>query len=183
MVAVPLIIVSFGLFSLTDDDTATLPTISATSQGRAITFGEFDLASDGVVLSDDLERIRLGVSGDDLFVGVSDPADVNRFLAGIQLPTDSEIWTVSDIGNEASIRIDTTDARWSAVVMNVDGSRGVDADITATISATPVKVVSATVFGAGLMAAAASALLFVVAFRRPNPPAESVSERQPVAIG
>lgn len=181
MVSIPLLVISAGMFSLTDGDAATLPTISATTSGRAMTFGEIDFDWDGSVTIDDAERISVGVDGDDLFIGVARSSDVDRFLATNRAPTSVDFWLDEDSGTDPTIDIDAEGA-WTAVVMNTDGSRGVDAEVTVALPATPVRIASSLIMGAGAMAAIAATLLFIVAFRRPQPQRQPVIERQPEPV-
>ena len=92
-----------------------------------------------------------------------------------------DIWLENASGSDPSIAIDT-EGLWTAVVMNTDGSRGVDADVSVTLPATPIRIASSLIMGAGAMAAIAATLLFIVAFRRPNPQPEPVVERQPEPV-
>jgi hypothetical protein len=181
IIAIPLLVVSAGIFSLADGDEVTLPTISATTSGRAMTFGEVDLDWDGSVVIDDVEEIRVGVDGDELFVGVARSADVDRFLATDLPPQRADIWLDRASGSDPAIDIDT-EGLWTVVVMNADGSRGVDADVSVTLPATPIRFASSLIMGAGAMAAIASTMLLVVAFRRPRPQAQPVVERQPQPV-
>ncbi len=180
IVAIPLLVVSAGMFSIADGDSVSLPTISATTSGRAMTFGEVDLDWDGSVV-DDVEEISVAVDGDDLFIGVARAGDVDRFLATDLPPRSVDIWLENASGSDPSIAIDT-EGLWTAVVMNTDGSRGVDADVSVTLPATPIRIASSLIMGAGAMAAIAATLLFIVAFRRPNPQPEPVVERQPEPV-
>jgi hypothetical protein len=180
IVAIPLLVVSAGMFSLADGDSVSLPTISATTSGRAMTFGEVDLDWDGSVV-DDVEKISVAVDGDDLFIGVGRAGDVDRFLASDLPPRSVDIWLEKASGFDPSIAIDT-EGLWTAVVMNTDGSRGVDADVSVTLPATPIRIASSLTMGAGAMAAIAATLLFIVAFRRPTPQPEPVVERQPEPV-
>ena len=180
IVAIPLLVVSAGMFSIADGDSVSLPTISATTSGRAMTFGEVDLDWDGSVV-DDVEEISVAVDGDDLFIGVARAGDVDRFLATDLPPRSVDIWLENASGSDPSIAIDP-EGLWTAVVMNTDGSRGVDADVSVTLPATPIRIASSLIMGAGAMAAIAATLLFIVAFRRPNPQPEPVVERQPEPV-
>jgi hypothetical protein len=181
IVAIPLLVISAGMFSLTDGDEVTLPTISATTSSRAMTFGEIDLDWDGSIVIDDVEEISVAVDGDGLFVGVARTNDVDRFLATDLPPQRVDIWLDDASGSDPVIDIDT-EGLWTAVVMNADGSRGVDADVSVTIPSAPIRVASSLIMGAGAMAAIAATLLFVVAFRRPRPQAQPVVERQPEPV-
>ena len=179
--AIPLLVVSAGMFSLADGDTVTLPTISTTTSGRAMTFGEVDLDWDRSVAIDGLEGISVSVDGEDLFVGVGRADDVDRFLATDLLPQSVDIWLENASGSDPAIDIDTSGLR-TAVVMNADGSRGVDAAVSVMLPAAPIRIASSLILGAGVMAAIAATLLFIVAFRRPRPQVEALVERQPEPV-
>lgn len=180
-VAIPLLVISAGMFSLSDGDEITLPTISASTSDRAMTFGEIDLDWDGSVTSDEVEHISVSVDGDDLFIGVARADDVDRFLAGDLAPDRAEIWLDDDQGTDPAIEIDTQ-GTWTAVVMNSDGSRGVDADVSVTLPTTPIRIASLLIMGAGVMAGIGATLLFIVAFRRSRSDVPPVSERQPEPV-
>jgi len=181
IVAVPLLVVSAGMFSLTDGDGVTLPTISATTSGRAMTFGEVDLDWDRSVVIDDSEEISVAVDGDGLFIGVARADDVDRFLATDLSPQSVDIWLDDASGSDPTIAIETA-GRWTAVVMNADGSDGVDAEVSVTLPAAPIRIASSLIMGAGAMAAIAASLLFVVAFRRPQAQPQPAVDRQPEPV-
>lgn len=183
MVAIPLIVISLGLASLTDGETAELPAVFTSTDSRSVTFGEFDIEDQtSLRFGNRLDRVTLTVDGERSFIGVAPPAQVARFLSLEQRPTESSIWIASDVGLSPSIPVALDQGPWTVVVMNPDGSRGVDARITAVIPASPIRIASGATLGAGLMAAAAAAVLFVVAFRRPNQPTPTVQEPQPVKV-
>lgn len=181
MVAIPLLVVGAGMFSLTDGDGADLPTISATTSGRALTFGHVDLEFDGDSRWDDFEQVTVGVEGEDLFIGVARSDDVNRFLGTDLTPSQVDIWLRESSGADPAVEVDV-DGLWTAVVMNSDGSRGVDAEVNVTLPATPVRIAGTAVLGAGAMAAIGSTLLFIVAFRRPTATPLPSVQREPEPV-
>lgn len=169
MIAVPLILVSAGLSSLSDDGVATLPTIGVTTSSRALTFGDTEFEyRNGVGPINAADTVSVRAEGRHLFIGIGEPTGVDEFLRSGRSPLTADIWTTRAFGDDPTIDVDPTHGAWSAVVMNIDGTPGVDADLTVSLPSGPVRVVSAALLGAGLMAAIASILLFVVAFRRPN---------------
>ena len=182
MVAVPLLVIGAGVFSLADGEGAELPSISATTFGRAMSFGHVDLDLDGQSSGwEDFDRVTVGVEGRDLFIGVATSDDVDRFLRSDLAPSQTDIWLSESSGTDPVIDVDV-DGRWTAVVMNSDGSRGVDAEVNVTLPATPVRIAGTAVLGAGAMAAIASALLFVVAFRRPAAGPPPAAQREPELV-
>lgn len=107
----------------------------------------------------DLVTVRVRASsptGGPIFVGIAPADDVRRFLTGVahdevddvhydpfsadyaraagtrpaQAPTASTVWTTSAAGSgEQELVWRVESGTWSVVVMNADGSRGVDADV------------------------------------------------------
>jgi len=99
--------------------------------------------------------------GGKVFVGVARTADVERYLAGAShtevtdidtdpfeatyaehdgerrpaAPAGEDFWVASTEGSGLqTLDWEVRDGRWSVVVMNPDGSRGIDADISAGVS-------------------------------------------------
>ena len=109
-------------------------------------------------------KLRLRVESRDggpVFAGVARTADVDRYLAGASrtevkdidtdpfdveyaerggegrpaAPAGQDIWATSTHGSgRQTLDWDIQDGSWSVVVMNADGSRGVDADVSAGVS-------------------------------------------------
>jgi len=109
-------------------------------------------------------KLRLRVSsrdGEPVFAGIARTTDVERYLAGTAhtkvtdietspfevsyddhdgarrpaAPADERIWATSVEGSgRQTLDWDVREGRWSVVVMNADGSRGVDADVKAGVS-------------------------------------------------
>lgn len=171
IVAIPLAVIGFGLASFGADPTTTLPSIAVSTSERALSFGEMDIRSglDGsTVFSPGVDDIEIEVQGSDLFVGVG-PADrVGSFIRGFSSPAEQLFWVVKASGDDPRLDLEVPDGAWSAVVMNADGTPGVDADVSVTIPSGPVRLAAALVLGAGVVTAGVSALLFYVAFRRPD---------------
>lgn len=135
-------------------------------------------------------RIRVTPASEDasLFVGIGPSAEVDRYLAGVTYMLISDFWTgnVQPIGGAAPasapgaqdfwVATDTgagsrtltwepTDGSWTVVVMNADGSSGIDvrADLGATIPA--VWWIALGLLLAGAVFLAGGVLLIVGALR------------------
>lgn len=145
-------------------------------------------------------RLRVtGTSGEALFVGVGPTAEVEAYLAdvghavvreirgsddvryqqrtggAVQPPTEQSFWTVSDVGiGTRSLLVPTDDGRWTAVVMNPDGSRGVSvrADVGATVPGLPGLAGALVV--AGVLFAVGAAVLLAVGARQLSGPRSTV---------
>ena len=137
----------------------TSDSVRVDSAGHAVTVEEIDL--DG--LSGDwllgTARVRATGAGDaPVFIGVAPTEDVTDYLDGVahstvtelddpayterpgtapgEAPTDSDIWTAQASGTGTqSMTWKPSGGNWTVVVMNADGSAGVDArtDVGATV--------------------------------------------------
>jgi len=136
-------------------------------------------------------RIRVTPSspGSELFVGIGRSSDVDRYLAGVKrtvisdfwgndagptgggelrsAPGTRRFWAASATGTGTQTVVwKPSDGSWSVVVMNADGSPGVDigADLGASIPALPWVALGVLVGGVIFMVG--GLLLIVGAFRR-----------------
>ena len=171
IVAIPLAVIGFGLASFAADPTTTLPSIAVSTSDRALSFGEMEIRNgfDGdTVFGPGLDDIAIEVQGSNLFVGIG-PADrVGSFIRGSSSPGEQVFWVVQDSGDDPRLDLEVPDGAWSAVVMNADGTPGVDAEVSVTIPSSPIRLAAALVLGAGVVTAGVSALLFYAAFRHPD---------------
>jgi hypothetical protein len=86
-------------------------------------------------------------------------------------PAESDIWVASEQGpGRQTLDWDMKDGDWSVVVMNADGSRGVDADISAGAKVPFLKELGWILVGTGGVALAIGAGLMVLGIRRPRNP-------------
>ena len=170
-----------------------------------VDLGDFDeLADDG-----DLGDLRFDVrpAGDEaMFVGVARTAEIERYLHGsahttvadvdtdpfevdyrdhrgtqrLAPPAGERFWAASATGTgRQTLDWEVADGDWSVVVMNADGSRGVDASVEAGASVPFLDEAGWIAGGAGvLMLVLAGGLLFA-AVRRP--PAQRPEEPKPLA--
>ena len=143
-------------------------------------------------------RVSVAPKGDqDLFVGVARTSDVDRYLRGtahtvvtdvdldpfhsternvpgglgVVAPTTRSIWEASAHGpGTRTLDWKVQDGDWSVVVMNADGSPGVDAGVRAGVNITSLDEMAWGTLGGGVALLAGSALLLVLGLRTPRPP-------------
>jgi hypothetical protein len=160
-----------------------------------------------VVGSDSFGKVRLEVASNDdkpVFVGVARTSDVSDYLRGsahtivtdvdyspfqadysertgerqLAPPAGERFWAASAQGSGAqALTWDVEDGDWSVVVMNADGSAGVDAGVKAGAQLSFLDEAGWVLIGTGLLAlAGAGALLFVgVRPRRAAPESQMVA--------
>jgi hypothetical protein len=86
-------------------------------------------------------------------------------------PAESDIWVASEQGpGRQTVDWDVKDGDWSVVVMNADGSRGVDADISAGAKVSFLDELGWTLVGTGGVALVIGVGLMVLGIRRPRNP-------------
>jgi hypothetical protein len=156
--------------------------------------------ADWIAQSSDLGQVRLQVDsrGDKpVFVGIARTSDVNHYLAGVAhstltdvntspfdadyaahagdrrpgAPADSQIWAASEHGSgKQTLNWDIQDGEWSVVVMNADGSAGVDADISTGAELPFLSALAWSALGSGTFVLVAGIALLVMGIRRPGRP-------------
>jgi hypothetical protein len=98
-------------------------------------------------------------------------------------PAESSIWAASKQGSgHQTLKWDVEDGDWSVVVMNADGSRGVDADISAGAKVPFLNELGWTLVGGGALALATGLGLLVLGIRRPSGPSGSVPVGGPAPV-
>jgi hypothetical protein len=129
-------------------------------------------------------------SGTPLFVGLARQADVERYLTGVgndvvtdfdlspfdpsyqrqeggapaTPPGEQTFWAVADSGTGTNELVwNVAPGDWAIVVMNADGSAGVDADVSVGASLPVLTVVAVTLLVLGGSALATGAVLIVIA--------------------
>ena len=150
------------------------------------------------VPNDVLGRVRLSAvsdNGQPVFVGVGPVEDVRAYLDGVAYdelvsidgfdrdttyrphtggepgtaPADSDVWIAASAGpGRQNVDWELTDGTWVAVVMNADGSAGVDAEVSVGATApalTAVAVVLLVLAVGGLLVAA---LIITLTLREPR---------------
>lgn len=153
------------------------------------------------VVEDLYGKVRIRATSQDgkpVFVGIAHRDDVSRYLArsahatltdvnydpfepsyrtvgGARRPAppaEQDIWVAS--ANGAGTRTVTWDVKqgnWSVVVMNADGSAGVDAGVSAGVTLDFLTPVAWGTLGGGLLLTAVAGGLLFAGLRRPKPPA------------
>ena len=136
-------------------------------------------------------------SGEEVFAGIAPTDQVSRYLSGVahtsvsdvdSWPFDADyeehaiagerkpappakqpIWTASAQGaGTQTLEWDVEDGDWSVVVMNADGSRGVDAEVEAGAKVPFLAEVGWTAAGTGAFLLIAAAALLVAGIRTPR---------------
>lgn len=154
--------------------------------------------ADWLAQSDDLGKIKLAAESRDgkpLFVGIARTNDVERYLAGVPYTTVNDveaspfdadytrhggnrhpvapehagIWAESSHGTgRQSIDWQIDDGDWSVVVMNADGSLGVDADVQAGANVPFLDELGWSAIGSGAFALVIGIGLIALGVRRPK---------------
>jgi hypothetical protein len=152
--------------------------------------------ADWIAQTDDLGDVRISATpadGKPLFVGIARTSDVKDYLAGVPYTTVSDvdvspfdadyarhggqrhpsspehagIWAASSHGNgEQTLDWTIEDGDWSVVVMNADGSLGVDADVSAGAKVPFLDELGWSAIGSGSFALIMAIGLFVLVLRR-----------------
>ncbi|HEX6584569.1 MAG TPA: hypothetical protein VF056_13280 [Thermoleophilaceae bacterium] len=161
-----------------------------------VDLGDADL----VAQSNDLGKARVQVESRDdkpVFVGIARNSDVEDYLAGVShstltdvntspfeaeyddhagsrhpvAPSDSNIWAASQQGTgQQTLNWEIEDGDWSVVVMNADGSAGVDADISTGAELPFLTALGWTAVGSGGFVLVIGVALLVLGIRRPSNP-------------
>lgn len=164
------------------------------SDNLDVDLGDADWLAD----TDDLGKLKVTAESRDdksLFVGVARTGDVEKYLSGVPhttvddvevspfeadytrhagnrhpvSPEHAGIWAASSHGKgEQAIDWEIEDGDWSIVVMNADGSLGVDADISAGASIPFLDELGWSAIGSGAFALVLGIGLIALAIRRPR---------------
>lgn len=156
--------------------------------------------ADWLMDTGDLGKVRLQVESRDtkpVFVGIARSSEVDDYLAGVShstvtdidtwpfgaeyddhaghrrpvAPADSRIWDAYQQGSgKQTLNWEIRDGDWSVVVMNADGSRGVDADVSTGAKVPFLNELGWTAVGSGSFSLLAGVALLVAGFRRPSNP-------------
>ena len=154
--------------------------------------------ADWLAESDDLGKIKVTAESRDdkpLFVGIARTSDVEDYLAGVPYttvddvevspfsadytrhsghrhpasPEHAGIWAASNEGaGRQTIDWQIEDGDWSVVVMNADGSLGVDADVSAGADIPFLDELGWSAIGSGAFAVVVAIGLIALAVRRPK---------------
>ena len=162
-------------------------------------------AGNWVLDTKDLGKVRLQVESRDqkpVFVGIARTTDVENYLQGVShttltdvdtspfeaqydnhagnnrpvAPADSQIWVASEHGSgKQTLNWEIEDGDYSVVVMNADGSAGVDADISTGANIPFLDDIGWGAVGSGSFVLLIGIALLVAGIRGPSNPTGSVS--------
>lgn len=169
----------------------TTPVATVNTSTAALYVRSFNVErTDGPQQYLDLSVGAKSTNGKPLFVGVTPPDKAQAYLRGVPYesaskisngafevkavpglivpapdPEQQNIWTVSDSGTTATLPWDGQHGSDVLVVMNADGTPGVQADITATLTRPHLGVASIAGAVIGALLAVLGLVLIVLAFR------------------
>jgi hypothetical protein len=147
-------------------------------------------------------------AGEPVFVGIARTSDVSDYLSGTSytsvtdvdyspfhasyrdhdhsgdrrpaLPADQSFWAASAHGSgKQTVAWDLEDGDWSIVVMNADGSRGIDTDISAGAKIPYMATLGWVSLGGALVLLITAGTLLYLGLRTPRPPAPQRVALQP----
>ena len=157
-------------------------------------------AGDFVLDTEDLGKVRLEVESRNdkpVFVGIARTSDVDDYLAGVShttvtdvntspfdadyddragdrrpvAPTDSHVWAASEHGSgKQTLHWQIEDGDYSVVVMNADGSPGVDADVSTGANVPFLDEIGWSALASGGFVLVLGIALLVMGIRRPGSP-------------
>jgi hypothetical protein len=179
----------------TDTERFTADTRALATDNLDVDLGDADFLAN----SDDLGKITVSAESRDgkpVFVGIARTTDVERYLANVPYTTVNDIdttpfradyerhagnrhpvspehagiWQASSQGTDKqSIDWEIDDGDYSVVVMNADGSLGVDADVSAGANIPFLDELGWSAIGSGAFALILGIGLIALAVRRPKP--------------
>ena len=160
----------------------------------AITTGEIDLGADELDWAPDaiLGKVRVQVDSEEpVFVGIGSDEDVNRYLGGVAHdeltdfngdrpdfdlhggraprtpPRKQPFWVAESEGpGEQTVTWDAEFGRWTAVVMNANGARGIDVEAEAGVKLDWVIWAGLGILVVGLLMAGGAVVLILLIGRR-----------------
>jgi hypothetical protein len=175
------------------------PATSVSSPGSAVVSDRIDLSTSGdwVPVSAALgtARVQATGTGPDLFVGIGPTDQVNAYLGGVQrtviddlgtdgsasstqvsgtapagAPGEQSFWAEQATGaGRQQLAWDPADGDWTVVVMNADGSAGVDADLRVGAELPALTGIAWGLLAAGVVLTLIAVLVIVLAARRRRP--------------
>jgi len=212
LIGLMLSLAGLGLLALVGfDGRFTTPSASARTDAHAIVFDAIFIEGDLPVSGSFATTLRVDVhaTNGEVFIGVGDSGDVDRYLEGAAIaeanelrwpggrldtterpgseqpaPPDSEdFWVASDAGDgERTIEWTLDRGNWTLVVMNADAAAGVDVEGTATVDLPFLGTAMIILLAIGLPALMVGVVLIVSALRQPAaPPATGAATGHPAA--
>jgi hypothetical protein len=185
-----------------DDGYLMSPTGNVSTVGFALVSDRIDLATSGdwVPVSGALgtARVQATATGPDLFVGIGPSDEVADYLGSVQRsviddlgndgavegrevaggapagpPADQQFWTEQASGaGRQQLDWEPEEGDWTVVVMNADGSPGVDADLRVGAELPALTGIAWGLLIGGVVLTAIAVLIIVLATRRRRPRAQ-----------
>jgi hypothetical protein len=143
-------------------------------------------------------------NGKEIFIGVGADADVAAYLSGVSVariesfhddpdfeersgagtvspPAEQDIWVASSV--DGSLDWDVTDGEWAVVLLNSDGSSGMDVSVSGSARIPYLGVIGVGAIALGLILMTFGALLTYFGVRAVRPPPPAATPPQPVLTG
>ncbi|HEU4354687.1 MAG TPA: hypothetical protein VFT27_03785 [Actinomycetota bacterium] len=167
--------------------------------GYAITSEDLYLGAPNEWFPEDLATVRISAGSDtESFIGIGRTADVGGYLLGVPYsvvrdvegnpfkvtyrqvpgdavpdpPTDQDFWVATDSGaGTQSLTWDLGAGNYTVVLMNADGSQGIDVQLSAGIKVDAVLPIMIGMLVVGLLLGASAAVLIVLSTRGRTPAA------------
>lgn len=140
----------------------------------------------------------------DIFIGVGADEDVTAYLSGVSVaridsfhddpdfeerggattaapPAEQDIWVASSA--DGSLDWDVTDGEWAVVLMNSDGSAGMDVSVSGAAQIPYLGVIGVLAIALGLISMTFGSLLTYFGVRAVRPPSPAAPPQQPVVTG
>jgi hypothetical protein len=171
---------------------------------------EADPGTDRVPFLDRLDlRIEVERGDGEVFVGIAPEGEIDTYLEGVahseverlapgtgsrlapvegarppQPPTDVDAWTASAAGS-APLTLDweAEAGRWAGVIMNADGSPGIDVTVTGAVRTGSLLPAGIAVTAVGLVLLLAGVAMVVVGLAGSQPPSRVVPPAVPAGAG
>ena len=179
------------------DGTFSLPDTHAASNGYALTFDSISVRGTLPTHGSLATTIRLDIRSNDgkaVFVGIGPAAQVRRYLAGVAVdrviqvnwpggvrteavtgsrapdpPGDQVFWAASDSGSGSrSVSWTLTSGDWTIVIMNADGSPGLDVNGSGSVTLKLLGPVSVGLLVLGLALLVGGTLLTISGAKTPK---------------
>jgi len=163
---------------------------SGSGQGYALVFNQFEVTGSGQDAIRNLADITVGArsaNGKDLFIGMAPATDVAKYLAGVphdvvtdvgsgravsipgntapKSPVEQNIWAASSFGLDPVMKLSTTSDKLTLVIMNLEPSTGVSADVLVGIQSGSIFTAGIVVLAVGVIIMLFSIWIFVRAAR------------------
>jgi hypothetical protein len=166
ILAIPVFVVGAGLLAWSIGGDAELPTVRVETDANAFVARDID----GLWDSDqyrftDADRAFLSIDGaEPLFVGVGPAGDVEAFLDSGESPGDQTFWVYASSDPTEIVDWNLATGNWAAVIMNADGTDGIDATVSGALPAGPIRLAGGILVSVGFVIGAIGSLVLAAAW-------------------